>query len=58
MSLTEIVAERTYQPTMVDQRTLFLRKAIDLDAALVEQLRGGEAEAVVSRTIPAHATRS
>jgi RNA polymerase sigma-70 factor (ECF subfamily) len=31
---------------MVDQRTLFLRKAIDLDAALVEQLRGGEAEAV------------
>ena len=46
MSFTEIVAERTYQPNMVDPRTLFLRNAIDVDAALVEQLRGGEAEAV------------
>jgi RNA polymerase sigma-70 factor (ECF subfamily) len=51
MDRTEIVAEQTYQePGMVEMRPLFARKAIDRDAALVEQLRredAGAAEALV-----------
>jgi len=44
MDRTEIVAERTYQePGVVEMRPLFPRKAIDRDAALVEQLRRGDA---------------
>jgi RNA polymerase sigma-70 factor (ECF subfamily) len=38
--------ERTYQPNVVEQRPLFPRKAIDPDAALVEQIRRGDAGAV------------
>src|SRR6266850_7683314 len=51
MSCAEIVAERTVrEPGMVNIRPLFARKAIDRDAALVEQLRredAGAAEALV-----------
>ncbi len=51
MDCTEIVAERTYQePGVVAMRPHFHRKAIDPDAALVEQLRredAGAAEALV-----------
>jgi RNA polymerase sigma-70 factor (ECF subfamily) len=51
MSCAEIVAERTFpEPGMVEMRPLFARKAIDPDAALVEQLRredAGAAEALV-----------
>ena len=44
MDRTEIVAERTYQePGVVEMIPLFPRKAIDRDAALVEQLRRGDA---------------
>jgi RNA polymerase sigma-70 factor (ECF subfamily) len=46
MNCSEIVAEGTYQPNMIEQRPIFSRKAIDRDAALVEQLRRGTAEAV------------
>jgi RNA polymerase sigma-70 factor, ECF subfamily len=46
MNCTEIVAERTYrEPGVVEMRPLFPRKAIDRDAALVEQLRRGDAGA-------------
>jgi len=38
--------EGTYQPNVVEQRPLFPRKAIDPDAALVEQIRRGDAGAV------------
>jgi len=48
---TEGVIERTYQQASVDeQRPLFLRRAMDPDAALVEQLRredAGAADALV-----------
>jgi len=41
------VVERTYPEAGVDERTpLFLRKTIDPDAALVDQIRRGEAGAV------------
>lgn len=47
MDCTANVAERTYQEAGVDERALlFPRKAIDPDAALVEQMRRGEAGAV------------
>ncbi len=46
MNSTEIVAERTYQEAgVVEQRPLFPRQAIDRDAALVDQLRRGDAGA-------------
>src|SRR5882724_1028393 len=52
MNSTEIVAERSYQEaSSVEQRPLFPRKAIDRDAALVDQLRradAGAAEALVA----------
>ena len=52
MNSTEIVAERTYQEAcVVEQRPLSPRKAIDRDAALVDQLRradAGAAEALVA----------
>ena len=52
MSCAEIVAERTVrEPGMVNIRPLFARKAIDRDAALVEQLRRhdeGAADALVA----------
>jgi RNA polymerase sigma-70 factor (ECF subfamily) len=52
MGCTESVVERTYQgPGVDEQRPLFPRKAIDPDAALVEQLRRqdtGAAEALVA----------
>jgi RNA polymerase sigma-70 factor (ECF subfamily) len=44
--ITEIVAQRSYEPNGVEQRPPVPRKATDPDAALVEQLRGREAEAV------------
>ncbi len=51
MNCTAIVAERTYQqPGVVEMHPLFHRKAIDPDAALVQQLRredAGAAEALV-----------
>ncbi len=51
MDFTGSVVERTYQePGVVEMRPLFPRKAIDPDAALVEQLRredAGAAEALV-----------
>jgi len=47
MDFTANVVERTYQEAGVDERALFFpRKAIDPDAALVEQMRRGEAGAV------------
>ena len=47
MNFTETVVERTYQEPRVDEpRPLFPRKAIDRDAALVEQLRRADAGAV------------
>ena len=47
MDFTANVVERTYQEAGGDERALFLpRKAIDPDAALVEQMRRGEAGAV------------
>ena len=47
MNFTETVVERTYQEPGVDEpRPLFPRKAIDRDAALVEQLRRADAGAV------------
>jgi RNA polymerase sigma-70 factor (ECF subfamily) len=47
MDFTANVVERTYQEAGVDERALlFPRKAIDPDAALVEQMRRGEAGAV------------
>ena len=47
MDFTANVAERPYQEAGVDERALlFPRKAIDPDAALVEQMRRGEAGAV------------
>jgi RNA polymerase sigma-70 factor (ECF subfamily) len=52
MGCTESVAERTYQePGVIELRPLLPRKAIDPDAALVEQLRredAGAAEALVN----------
>jgi DNA-directed RNA polymerase specialized sigma24 family protein len=46
MNSTASVVERTYQKRGVnEQHPLFLREAIDPDAALVEQLRGGDAGA-------------
>jgi RNA polymerase sigma-70 factor (ECF subfamily) len=46
MDRTEIVADRTYQETgVIETRPLFPRKAVDRDAALVEQLRRGDAGA-------------
>ena len=46
MNSTASVVERTYQKRGVnEQHPLFLREAIDSDAALVEQLRGGDAGA-------------
>jgi RNA polymerase sigma-70 factor, ECF subfamily len=46
MNTISMVAERTYQePGVVEQRLPFPRTAIDPDAALVAQLRGGEAGA-------------
>jgi RNA polymerase sigma-70 factor (ECF subfamily) len=51
MECSEVVWERTYKdPEVVDPRPRVQRKAIDPDAALVEQLRredGGAAEALV-----------
>jgi RNA polymerase sigma-70 factor, ECF subfamily len=46
MDFPATVVERTYQPDVVEQRPLFPRKAIDPDAALVEQMRRGDAGAV------------
>src|SRR5881397_1514027 len=47
MDCTPNVAERTYREAGVAERALlFPRKAIDPDAALVEQIRRGEAGAV------------
>jgi RNA polymerase sigma-70 factor, ECF subfamily len=47
MDFTANLAERTYQEAGMDERApLFPRKAIDPDAALVEQIRRGEAGAV------------
>ena len=43
--LTLLLRAGLQEPSVVDQRPLFPRKAIDPDAALVEQLRGGEAGA-------------
>jgi RNA polymerase sigma-70 factor (ECF subfamily) len=44
MDFTAIVAERTYEALgMVEQRPPFPRKTIDRDAALVDQLRRGDA---------------
>jgi len=52
MDLTANVVERTYQEAGVDERALFFpRKAIDPDAALVEQMRRGEAGAVESLVV-------
>jgi RNA polymerase sigma-70 factor (ECF subfamily) len=51
MDCTASVVERTYREPGVDERRLFPRKAIDPDAALVEQLRRqdvGAAEALVA----------
>ena len=49
MDCTANVVERTYPEAGVDERALlFPRKAIDPDAALVEQIRRGEAGAVES----------
>jgi RNA polymerase sigma-70 factor (ECF subfamily) len=51
MGCAEMVAEHTFRtPGMVEMPPLFVRKAIDPDTALVEQLRrddGGAAEALV-----------
>jgi RNA polymerase sigma-70 factor (ECF subfamily) len=46
MDCPATVVERTYQPDVVEPRPLFPRKAIDPDAALVEQIRRGDAGAV------------
>ncbi len=47
MDFTANLAERTSEEAGVDERApLFPRKAIDPDAALVEQKRRGEARAV------------
>jgi len=52
MDFTANVVERTYQEAGVDARALFFpRKAIDPDAALVEQMRRGEAGAVESLVV-------
>jgi len=52
MDFTANLVERTYQEAAVDERApLFPRKAIDPDAALVEQIRRGEAGAVESRVV-------
>ena len=47
MNCTEIVAEQTFEePRVVEMHPLFRRRAIDPDAALVEQLRREDAGAV------------
>ena len=52
MDFTANLVERTYQEAAVDERApLFPRKAIDPDAALVEQIRRGEAGAVESLVV-------
>lgn len=52
MDFTANLAERPYQEAGVDERApLFPRKAIDPDAALVEQMRRGEAGAVESLVV-------
>src|SRR3984893_7796504 len=52
MDWTANAVERTYHEAGVDEpAALFPRKAIDPDAALVEQIRRGEAGAVESRVV-------
>ena len=52
MDFTANVAERPYHEAGVDERApLFPRKAVDPDAALVEQMRRGEAGAVESLVV-------